>query len=325
MKIDIHMHVNYQVTFPGNRSKYFSPKDVIRHLDENQFDLCCLLTWEEIQPQIWPPNQKLTVEDVFKTYEQYPSRILPMYSPDPMRDDATELLRSWHKKGIKGCAELKTTLNWSSPNVQALLATSNELELPVIFHMERSRNLILSNKSDNRISKFISKLMNTDRFFNLPRSFFNIFGKYSNNYRIWKKERSFMFPGYLLDFDSLEDSLIKFPNMKFIGHGPLFWEHYFQFDWDNQSTKQNTKNNGITWDLLRKYPNLYADLSGSGFIQLGKNIELAKQFISEFNEKILFGSDNEFSEYNDFLESMNISKEVLKKIYGQNAIKVLRL
>ena len=52
--------------------------------------------------------------------------------------------------------------------------------------------------------------MNTDRFFKLPRSFFDYFGKFSNNYREWKKERFFMFPGYLLDFDSLEDSLIKF-------------------------------------------------------------------------------------------------------------------
>ena len=39
--------------------------------------------------------------------------------------------------------------------------------------------------------------------------------------------------------------------MNFIGHGHLFWEHLYQFKWDNYSATQILSEFGITCDYLR--------------------------------------------------------------------------
>jgi hypothetical protein len=97
MKIDIHMHVNHNGV---------TPTGLIKYLDENNLDICWLLTWDEAVRSRWPQSN-LSVEDVYDTYQRYPSRIIPMYAPDPSRENAVELLHYWHGLGIKGCAELK--------------------------------------------------------------------------------------------------------------------------------------------------------------------------------------------------------------------------
>ena len=176
MRIDAHMHVNYQG---------YSGEDIINYLDNNQFDCCWLMTWEEIDHGKWN-YEHLSIEDVYETYLRYPSRIIPMYAPDPLQEDAPKKLRYWCEKGIKGCAELKATINWKSPNLKRLLAVVSELKLPVLFHMEESSEILTSLESDTIFETYLLKLMRSNRLLGLPKKFFNILVDYCDFLMKWR-------------------------------------------------------------------------------------------------------------------------------------------
>jgi hypothetical protein len=85
---------------------------------------------------------------------------------------------------------------------------------------------------------------------------------------------------------------------------------------------------------LRKYPNLYGDLSaGSGCNALKRDSKYAAHFFEEFQDRLLFGTDicapSTSTPLVDFLLQMRneqkISETVFQKIARQNAIKILQL
>src|SRR5512132_2265730 len=104
-------------------------------MDREGIDMCWLLTWEEMSPQT-TDYVSLAVEDVFEAYSRYPSRIIPMYAPDPARPDALARFKKWFKNGVRGCGELKVPLRWDSTALDPLLTCLNEFGLPLVFHME---------------------------------------------------------------------------------------------------------------------------------------------------------------------------------------------
>lgn len=315
MKIDAHMHVNFNE---------WGLNDIITYLDKNQFDYCWLMTWEEVDPGWWRYDD-LCIADVFRAYKKYPSRIVPMYAPDPNRPDAADQMRRWYEKGIRGCAELKSTVNWGSSNVTRLLSAVAELEMPVVFHMERSREVIHVKEVNNSLEHIILKLMHTNRLFGLSRKVFNIFSNYYQPLAHWKEKRTLSFPGYMLDFASLEARLQEFPEIPFIGHGPLFWQHISGKVSPDETMypKGPVVEGGVTCRLLRTYPNLYADLSaGSGLNALTRDPGFTRKFIDEFAHKIIFGSDNT-EEHVDVLSNIDVSSEKLDMIYGENAAKIV--
>jgi hypothetical protein len=138
----------------------------------------------------------------------------------------------------------------------------------------------------------------------------------------------------MLDFASLEVILGDYPKINFVGHGPLFWKH-ISADAPSSKlayTEGPVKEGGLTCNLLNKYSNLYADLSGvSGFNAINRDHGFAKNFIEQFSGKLLFATDNGFPKawgksilcFQSLLEELNLSSEALRNIYWQNSIKLL--
>ncbi|MFA6665708.1 MAG: amidohydrolase family protein, partial [Armatimonadota bacterium] len=91
---------------------------------------------------------------------------------------------------------------------------------------------------------------------------------------------------------------------------------------------------GVVPHLMRRYPNLYGDLSaGSGHNALARDPEYAVKFLNEFQDRLLFGTDicapDTPTPLVDFLldlrDSGKISEAVFQKIARENAVKLLNL
>lgn len=136
----------------------------------------------------------------------------------------------------------------------------------------------------------------------------------------------------------LEKMLAKHKNLKVLGHSQTFWA-----EMGNDTTEENRKGypkgkvqEGRIAELMRKYDNLYCDLSaGSGANALMRDEEYAVKFIAEFADRILYGCDicQTFNthqyDFDDFLTRLRaegkISEENYYKIVRGNAIKLLKL
>lgn len=92
----------------------------------------------------------------------------------------------------------------------------------------------------------------------------------------------------------LEKALVKFPELMFIGHSQPFWaEISSDVTRENRNTYPLGKvTPGRVVELLRKYPNLYCDLSAnSGFNAMKRDEEFGCGFLEEFQDRLFFGTD----------------------------------
>jgi predicted TIM-barrel fold metal-dependent hydrolase len=92
----------------------------------------------------------------------------------------------------------------------------------------------------------------------------------------------------------LEKELAKFPKLIFIGHSQPFWaEISSDVTAENRNRYPKGKvSEGRVVKLMRKYPNLYGDLSaGSGYNAVSRDPEFGYAFIEEFQDRLLFGTD----------------------------------
>ena len=79
-------------------------------------------------------------------------------------------------------------------------------------------------------------------------------------------------------------------------------------------------------EMLRKYPNLYCDLSaGSGCNALKRDPEFAVEFLTEFQDRVLYGRDYFDNEHQEFINSLGLPTSILEKIYSGNALKLVPL
>ena len=76
--------------------------------------------------------------------------------------------------------------------------------------------------------------------------------------------------------------------------------------------------------MLRQYPNLYADLSaGSGLNALQRDSGFARDFVLEFQDRLLYGRDDFHTQLREFFDSLGLPGEVLAKVYAGNALKLV--
>ncbi|MCX7705719.1 MAG: amidohydrolase [bacterium] len=128
--------------------------------------------------------------------------------------------------------------------------------------------------------------------------------------------------------EAFERAILKCPETIFLGHGPGFWAH---ISGDDKYDKEvypagEVKDGGKIIEMLRKYRNLYCDLSaGSGLNAIKRDPEFGKKFLIEFQDRILFARDYFDSNLKEFLESLNLPQDVLEKIYCKNALKLVPL
>jgi hypothetical protein len=135
----------------------------------------------------------------------------------------------------------------------------------------------------------------------------------------------------------LEESLKRFPKLKFFGHSQSFWaemaplkSEFDRFIYPDYPVEEE----GVVPKLMRQYPNLYGDLSaGSGCNALKRDRDYAIKFMNEFQDRLMFGTDicapdtpTPLVDFMlDLLKSGDISEAVFKKIARENAVRILEL
>lgn len=139
-----------------------------------------------------------------------------------------------------------------------------------------------------------------------------------------------------LGLPRLERALQKFPRLIFIGHSQPFWS---EISADNTVHIRNTYPKGKVTpgrvpELLRRYPNLYGDMSaGSGFNAVTRDPEFGYAFIEEFQDRLLFGTDI-CAVTNDTplvrwlrqaVDEGRISQQAFEKVSWRNADRILSL
>jgi predicted TIM-barrel fold metal-dependent hydrolase len=156
---------------------------------------------------------------------------------------------------------------------------------------------------------------------------FHISPEIGNNYGLFDN------PG----LPQLEECLKRFPKLKFFGHSQAFWAEIAELEKVHDRCgypSYPVKKEGAVPRLMRKYENLYGDLSaGSGWGALARDAEYAIKFMNEFQDRLMFGTDICTPEGEmplvDLMLKMRkegkISEQVFQKIARENAIKILSL
>ena len=135
-----------------------------------------------------------------------------------------------------------------------------------------------------------------------------------------------------LGLPRLERALRKFPKLRFIGHSQKWWS---EISGDNTASIRGTRPEtpvvpgGRVVELMRNYPNMYADLSaGSGENAILRDPDFGCRFLEEFQDKLYFGTDYcsiadhfRLSAFLDeAVESGRISQTAYNKICRENLL-----
>ncbi len=125
--------------------------------------------------------------------------------------------------------------------------------------------------------------------------------------------------------DPFERAVRACPGTVFIGHAPGFWAH---LSGDDQFDKVAYPAGpilpgGKVVTMFRTYPNLYADLSaGSAHRALSRDLAFSKDFLIEFQDRLLYGRDYFDNRMQDLLNALDLPAAALNKIYADNALRL---
>lgn len=134
----------------------------------------------------------------------------------------------------------------------------------------------------------------------------------------------------------LDETLEKFKDLIIIGHSQPFWFELFNNRVSVSKEERNSypeiesNEEGSLFTLMRKHKNLYADLSANSASNALRKHKLGINFINEFSDRLLFGSDiynfNQYFPMQDYLKELlsdgKISTEVYEKIFSKNFEKI---
>ena len=139
-----------------------------------------------------------------------------------------------------------------------------------------------------------------------------------------------------LGLPRLENVLSQCPNLMLLGHSQPFWAEI-----STDVTEQNRGGYptgpvqpGRVVHLMREHPNLYGDLSaGSGFNAISRDPAFGYEFMEEFQDRLLFGTDianlNQDLPIVPYFRTLKteklISEQAYDKITWRNADRLLRL
>lgn len=116
------------------------------------------------------------------------------------------------------------------------------------------------------------------------------------------------------------------PDTVFLGHAPGFWAHISGDDQYNKTMypKGDILPEGKLISMLRRYDNLYCDISGaSGCGALNRDLEFSRKFLSEFQDRVLYARDQFDNIHRELLDSFGLADDVMKKIMSGNALRLL--
>ncbi|NOY80529.1 MAG: amidohydrolase family protein [Kiritimatiellaeota bacterium] len=298
MFIDIHAHA-YRRSPPWP-VKFCTPEQVLERYDAAGIEKGVLLPI--VSPEIYLPQAN---EDILEMAERYPDRFIPFCNIDPRAlTNSTDapldrLLRYYRDQGCKGLGEVMLNMPIMNPFVQNLFKHAEAVGLPVIF-----------DGSDQVGGDF---------------------GLYDD-------------PG----LPQLEHSLQRFPDLILLGHGPVFWSEIGRLDTPaergyvfrpgggqvGRRPVGAIAEEGVVPKLFRRYPNLYGDLSDyNGWHALARDPEYGPNFLTEFQDRLLFGTDicgfgTAFPLVDllvEWRDAEKIAPQVFNKVARENAVKLLGL
>ena len=293
MKIDSHQHV-----FWLNRDDTW----LVQEMDELGIDVAWLLTWYLLPEEddlsyhlhTSPKNMRadgthaaMPFSDVVSTCRRFPERFVPGFCPPPARPDAPAVFEAaYHMHGVRVCGEWSYRMPLDDPRAIELFRKAGELHCPVVLHMD------VPFLADER-------------------------GRQEYQWR-W-------YGGTVLN---LERAMQACPETIFLGHGPSFWRA-ISGDADSDPAIYPTGPLTPDGELLRlfeEYPNLYADLAaGSGLGAMKRDREHARQFITRYADRLLFGRDQYGSDLDQFLPTLDLPEAALAKVYSENALRLVPL
>jgi predicted TIM-barrel fold metal-dependent hydrolase len=284
MIIDAHNHVDWFG---------YTPEKLIENMNQHHIDVTWLLTWETSMDEldkdeyikIFEPGQiGMPFTSVADAVSKYPDRFIPGYCPDPRKPDALDQLRAAvDYYGVKVCGELKFRIMYDNIDVLRLYQLCGQYKLPVVVHLDYP--IPLGNGS-------------------YPRP-------------------DYWYGGGL---DAFERAVRRCPDTMFIGHAPGFWSHISNDTryLETKYPKGSVIPGGEIIRMLREYPNLYADLSAkSARNALSRDMEFSKDFLLEFQDRLLFARDDFTDKLQKLLEEFSLPADVLEKIHSKNALKLI--
>lgn len=287
MIIDVHNHPDW---CGHNLDNYLA------NMDKYNIDVTWLLSWEAPHDEYDPvyihrtpvnssPWGPIPFERCLNYIERAPDRFVLGYCPDPRRADAVD--------------RLKAAVTIYGAKVCGELKVRMMYDNPDAIRMYRYCG-------ENGIPVLVHIDYEFDNGKSYPRP----------NY--W----------YGGGIEAFERAVAKCPETVFIGHAPGFWSHISNDDLYATTPYPKTKviPGGKLIQMLDKYPNLYCDISaGSGCNALSRDPEFAVNFLTTYQDRILYGRDYFDNIHQEFLNSISLSQDVLDKIYSLNALKLVPL
>lgn len=313
--IDTHMHLG----LAG-----FDAKSILSSMENKGIDQSWLLTWQEADPPVPQLHIDLPPEPILEAFKNYPDRFVPFYAPDPASENLEARFGQFTEQGFRGCGELKVSRKWEDPLIGSYLNLVEDHRLPLIFHMEAPYPYYVQEK-ESKAEWVFERLMN-DKYNGLSRHYLSRFAESTGVFRQKIRRNRIPFPGILYDFSHLQKRIREFPGIRFIAHGPDFWNHIgMQLRPRYIHQKGPIGEFGIIDSLLEQHDNLFCDLSGtSGFNAMNRDRDQSRRFLQKHAHKVLFGTDNTRFPLLPLLESMKLGQEQLQNILHKNALKVLQ-
>jgi len=125
--------------------------------------------------------------------------------------------------------------------------------------------------------------------------------------------------------EAFERAVRACPETVFVGHAPGFWAHISNDGLHDKEPypKGRVVPGGKVVQMLRQYPNLYADLSaGSALNALTRDAGFAREFCLEFQDRLLHARDCFDHQRVAFLDSLELPEDALAKIRAENALRL---
>lgn len=294
MLIDTHQHVFWHGRDDAG---------LVADMDEHGIDIAWLLTWQIAPAEdaasyhgvLNPEHMRsdgthagIPLTDLLKARDRYPDRFVLGYCPHPLDGDAPALLEAAHQiHGVRVCGEWKFRVLFDDPRCLNLYRKAGELKMPVVLHLD------------------------------VPY--------------LWDAElgaMSYQPNWYGGTVANLERALQACPETVFIGHAPGFWRE-ISGDADEAGAaypQGPIAADGKLEQLLRRYPNLYADLSaGSALRALKRDVDYSRDLLERFAERFLLARDYYGGELLAFLRQLKLSDRAWTAITHGNAQRLVPL
>ncbi|HDS73932.1 MAG TPA: hypothetical protein ENN56_00175 [Firmicutes bacterium] len=271
----------------------YGPDELVANMDEHGIDVTWLLSWELAEGMydhgydktFMTPYIGMPLEAIWVAVDKYPSRFVPGFAPNPKLPHAVERLRAAHRNGARVAGEFKFRCLYDDPDAIAVFRAAGELGMPVTLHIDVPW---------------------------LPPSG-------SRNAVTW---------WYGGTIDNLGNALRLCPDTVFLGHAPGFWREV-SGDADNDPAAYPNGPvvpGGRLRPLFDEYPNLWADLSaGSALTAISRDRDWGRQFLIDYQERILFARDYFDGRLMEYLNSLELPENVLTAILSGNAMKLTPL